>query len=60
MDSEFDHVDRLIASPSKLDPLIQQKDELMSILVVSVKKAKKNRNPDFDKIAYEEEKVGKG
>lgn len=46
-------MDRLIDSASKLDPLIQQKDELMSILVVSVKKAKKNRNPDFDKIAYE-------
>lgn len=52
-DSEFDRVDRLIDSPSKLDPLIHENDELMSILVVSVKKAKKNRNPDFDKIAYE-------
>ena len=51
-DSEFDRVAQFIASPSKLDPLIQENDELVSILVVSVKTAKKNRKPEFDKIAY--------
>ena len=52
-DSEFDRVDRLIDSPSKLDPLIHENDELMSILVVSVKTAKENRKPEFHEIAYE-------
>ena len=52
-DSEFDPVAQFIASPSKLDLLIQENDELISILVVSVETAKKNRKPEFDKIAYE-------
>jgi len=50
---EFDRVERLIDSPSKLDPLLQENDELMSILVISVETAKKNRKPESDKIAYE-------
>ena len=52
-DSEFDPVERLIDSPSKLDPLIQDNDELISILVVSVKTANKNRKPESGKIAYD-------
>ncbi len=52
-DSEFDLVERFIDSPSDLDPLIQENDELISILLVSVKTAKKRRKQEFDKIAYE-------
>ena len=51
-DSEFDRVERLIDSPSKLDPLIEENDELIPILVVSVKTARKNRKVEFEKIAY--------
>ena len=51
--SEFDHVEWLIDSPSKLDPLIQEKDESISILVVSVKTARKRREQGFDKMAHE-------
>ena len=52
-DSAVDRMERLIDSPRKLDPLIQENDELISILVISVKTAKKNRKPESDKIAYE-------
>ena len=51
--SEFDHVEWLIDSPSKLDPLIQEKDESISILVVGVKTAEKRREQGFDKMAHE-------
>ena len=51
--SEFDRVERLIDSPSKLDPLIQEKDESISILVVGVKTAEKRREQGFDKMAHE-------
>ena len=52
-DSEFDCVERLIDSPSKLEPLNQENDELMSSLVVSVKTTKKCRKQDFAEIANE-------
>ena len=52
-DSEFDRLERLIDSPSKIDPLSQENDELVSILVVSVKTSKKRWKQDVDKIAYE-------
>ena len=42
-DSEIDRVERLIDSPSKLDPLIQGDDELLSIVVVNVWTSKKSR-----------------
>ncbi len=51
--SEFDRVERLIDSPSKLGPLIQEKDESISILVVGVKTAEKRREQGFDKMAHE-------
>lgn len=38
----------LVNPPSKLDPLIQENDELISIFVVSVKTATKNRNQTSD------------
>ena len=50
---EFDRAKRLIDSRSKLDPLTQENDKSMSILVVSVKTAKRNRKPESDNIAYE-------
>ena len=57
-DGEFDCLKRLIDSPPKLDPLIQENDELISIflcdvLFASVKMSRKSRKQDFDKIAHE-------
>ena len=49
-DSEFDRVERLVDSSSKLDPLIQENDEATS-LVVRVETAEKTRKPDFGEIA---------
>ena len=51
--SEFDCVEWLIDSPSNLDPLIQEKDESISILVVGVKTARHRREQGFDKMANE-------
>jgi len=42
-----------IDPPSKLDPLIQENDELMSILVVSVKTATRNREQMSDEKVHE-------
>ena len=52
-DSEFDRMERLNDSPSKVDPLNQKNDELISILVDSIVTAKKSRRQDSDEIAYE-------
>ncbi len=41
-DSEFDRVERLIDWPSKLEHLIQENDQLISLIVVSVKTAKES------------------
>ncbi len=46
-------MERLNDSPSKVDPLNQKNDELISILVDSIVTAKKSRRQDSDEIAYE-------
>ena len=52
-ESEFYRVERLIDSPSKLDPPIEEKDELISILVVSVNTATRDRNQVSDEEVHE-------